>query len=53
MKNKVGQAYKCPICGNPKAKIVWKKENGKAIGVKCQRAHKHKRNSVTLIEIDN
>jgi hypothetical protein len=51
MKYKLGQTHKCPICGNPKAKVVWKRENGTAIGVKCARSHEHKRNCVVLIEI--
>jgi transcription elongation factor Elf1 len=50
MKYEVGQYYTCPICGNEKASIVWKGEDGKIIGVKCERSHKNKTNSVILIE---
>jgi len=52
MKHKVGQISRCPICGNPKAKIVWKRKDGKVIGVKYQRSHEHKRDSFVLIETE-
>jgi len=52
MKHKVSQIYKCPICGNPKAKIIWKRKDGKVIGVKCQRSHEHKKDSVVLVEME-
>jgi len=52
MEHKVGQIHTCPLCGNPRAKIVWKGKHGKVIGVKCQRSHEHKKDSVVLIEME-
>jgi len=50
MKYEVGQHYICPICGNQNASIVWKSEDGKIIGVKCEKSHNNKTNNVILIE---
>ena len=52
MEYEVGQYYICPICGNKKASVIWKRDDGKIIGVKCEnaRAHNNKTNSVILIE---
>jgi transcription elongation factor Elf1 len=50
MKYEIGQYYTCPVCSNQKASIIWKSEDGKIIGVKCERPHNNKTNSVILIE---
>ena len=52
MKFEIGDKHKCPTCSGKGAKIVWISEDGKTIGVECPSSNAHKKNAVTLKEIE-
>jgi hypothetical protein len=54
MKHNIENTLNCPECGCKRAKIIWKSNDEKTIGIKCPRSsYYHKKNSIIMIKLQN